>query len=193
MQAEDMIDELRATIDTLNRAIDDQIQWLTGIMPEIANLQMQNDGMCEFIVESLQSGVQSSCFVMVIQNSKREFLADLKIDISKYVTSDSPVFDIIMAAGYKSERLCNLDYAIQTVFKFNYCLPYMPMWRVIIPRISKLARNQKITNVDWGIALEMLKKSCNSNDNYIRHHCDSGIWTTNVRDLFAALDDARVR
>lgn len=189
---EQTIAELHTTIHNLERALEDQIQWLKDMLPEISALQVRNGGMNEFIIESLQSGAQSRGFTMVISNCPRVFLSDLEVDISRYVTLDSPVFDIIMTAGYKPERLRNLDHAIQSIFKFNYCLPYMPMWRVIVPRISKLARDQRVANVDWIGALRAFNTSCSSSRDYVLQHPDHGAWSEAVRELRDAMAAAQV-
>lgn len=190
--AERTVAELHSIIHNLERALDDQIQWLKDMMLEIAALKMRNGGMNEFVIESLQSGVQSRGFAVVIQNCPRVFLSDLKVDISQYVKLDSPVFDIVMAAGYDPIRLRNLDHEIQVIFKFNYCLPYIPMWRVIVPRVSKLARNHDAVNVDWNAALKMFDTSCNYGRDHIQQHRDVGAWSEEVRELRDAMVAAQV-
>lgn len=187
---EQSVMDLSANVRDLERQIDDQIQWLKDMIPQIISTCAQNNYMNEFIIDSLQAGVQSCGFTLIIKNYPRSFLSDITLDISKYVTLESPVFDIIMNAGYKPERLRDLDRTILNVFTFNYCLPYMPMWRIIVARVTKLAQTDRIVNVNWDAAVRIFDVNCSHNRDYIQQHAEVEPWTAATKELRAAMTAA---
>lgn len=185
--AEQSIADLKAIIRNLERQIEDQIQWLKDMTPQLAALHTRNSGLNEFIIESLQDGAHSRGFTMVVRNCPRDFLKEIKLDMSKYIALESPVFDIVMDAGYSPARLCDLNRAIQNVFTFNYCLPYMPMWRTIVARITKLARTDQVTNVDWNAAVRIFDVSCSQGSDYIQRHDDLEPWIAATKKMRATM------
>lgn len=184
---EQSIDDMHVCIHDLESQINDQIEWVKDMMPQIISIYAQNNDMNEFIIDSLRAGVQSRGFTMIIQNYSQKFLSDLDVDMSKYVSLESAVFDIIMCAGYKPERLRDLDRAIQNVFTFNYCLPYMPMWRIIIARVEKLAQTDRVTNVNWNVAVRIFDANSLHSRDYIQQHNDSKQWAAAAKNLRAAM------
>lgn len=191
--ADQEIARLKQIIKNLEHALDDQIHWLKSMTQDIATLAGRSGEMNEFIIESLRGGIQSPSFAVIIQNCPSAFLKNLEMDISKYVQSESSVFDIIMNAGYNPEQLCDLDRSVQNVFTYNVCMPYMPKWELMMNRIHKLARNENVINVDWNAAVRIWDSSRSHLNEYIITSPDAARWAEESRSLRADMITAAAR
>lgn len=177
------IAQLKETIMILKQNLENQESWINNMLPQFMALCVRNEGLNEFIIESLRAGSQSRGFTIVIQNCPREFLASLRIDLSKYVAYDSPIFDIIANSGYDISQLHDLEQAILTAFKFNYCLPHMPNWRIMIRRINYLTQQLSTPIINWDSAVRIFDGECSHSRKYIQQHPDYAAWKIEAAQL----------
>lgn len=191
------IEDLKRQNREFEKKLSDQIQLNSVtrvVVPIVDNTPVSalNAGVDEFIIENLRAGAQSPGFVALIQSCSREFLKNLTVDLSKYLVYDSPIFDIIMDAGYNPARLRDLDRAVNNVFTFNHCLPYMPGWRIIMMRVLFLAQSQDIMNVCWRAAVQIFDAECSHGRDYIQRHPDAAQWTAAAQELRRIMLSARI-
>ncbi len=175
----------------LKQNLENQESWINNMLPQFMALCVRNEGLNEFIIESLRAGSQSRGFTIVIQNCPREFLASLRIDLSKYVAYDSPIFDIIANSGYDISQLHDLEQAILTAFKFNYCLPHMPNWRIMITRINYLTQQLSTPIINWDAAVRIFDGECSHSRKYIQQHSDYAAWKIEAAQLRSHMIETR--
>lgn len=185
------IAQLKETILILKQNLENQESWINNMLPQFMALCVRNEGLNEFIIESLRAGSQSRGFTTVIQNCPQEFLASLRIDLSKYVSYDSPIFDTIANSGYDISQLHDLEQAIFTVFKFNYCLPHMPNWRIMIRRINYLTQQLSTPIINWDSAVRIFDGECSHSRKYIQSHPDYAAWKIEAAQLRSHMIETR--
>jgi hypothetical protein len=163
------------------------IMTLHGIIKQLeADLEKKNTVAAiprEVYVEGFLSGISTPGFELIVRDCPVEIFRTMTIDLSRYVSNGSEIFDIAMSGGYNPIYLRDLENAISAIFNFNYCFPHMPNWKRIIRRISHLTTYKATRGPHWEYSLKLFNAECERMYEYIRRSPDATDWASDAETL----------